>query len=83
LKITILSELSHTQLIQITYVSLNGEYKKHNGKTQRVIYYVMKIADFGEIYKFLEHTPTFKEKYARFYFKQLLDGIEISFDLAK
>lgn len=43
----------------------------------------MKIADFGEIYKFLEHTPTFKEKYARFYFKQLLDGIEISFDIAK
>lgn len=35
----------------------------------------MKIANYGELYKFLEYTPTFKEKYARFYFKQLLDGI--------
>ena len=35
----------------------------------------MKIADYGELYKFLEITRSFKEKYARFYFKQLLDGI--------
>lgn len=29
----------------------------------------MKIADYGELYKFLELTRNFKEKYARFYFK--------------
>ena len=69
-----MSELSHSSLIQISHVNLNGEYKKHNGKVIKVIYYTMNIADFGELYKFLEHTPTFQENYARYYFKQLLDG---------
>lgn len=58
-EISILSEMNHESLIQITYASLNGEYKKYNGKISHAIYYVMKIADFGELYKFLEHTPTF------------------------
>ena len=53
---------------------MNGEYRKFNGEVKKVVYYTMKIADYGELYKFLELTRNFKEKYARFYFKQLLDG---------
>ncbi len=29
----------------------------------------MKFAKYGELYKYLEYTPKFKEKFARFYFK--------------
>jgi serine/threonine protein kinase len=73
--VSTLSEMNHQSLIQVKYASLNGEYRKYNGKVNHVIYYTMKIANFGELYKFLEHTPNFEEKYARFYFRQLLDGI--------
>ena len=58
-QISILSEMDHESLIQISYASLNGKYRKYNGKVQIVIYYTMKIADFGELYKFFAHTPTF------------------------
>jgi hypothetical protein len=51
--------MDHESLIQISYASLNGKYRKYNGKVQIVIYYTMKIADFGELYKFFAHTPTF------------------------
>ena len=61
--------MNHDFLIKIIHISLYGEYKKYNGKTQKVIYYAMKIANYGELYKFLEYTPSFKEKYARFYLK--------------
>ena len=56
-------------MIKINFVNLNGEYRKYYGKVYKVVYYVMKIADYGELYKFLEITKSFKEKYARFYFK--------------
>jgi len=61
--------LNHESLIKILYANLNGEYKKFNGKVKKVVYYSMKIADYGELYKYLEMTRNFKEKYARFYFK--------------
>ena len=68
-QVTILSEITHKSMIKINFVNLNGEYRKYYGKVYKVVYYVMKIADYGELYKFLEITKSFKEKYARFYFK--------------
>ncbi len=55
-------------------MSLKGEYRKSDGSTRRVAYYVMKIADFGELYNIVEATPVFPENLARYYFKQLLSG---------
>jgi len=36
----------------------------------------MKIADYGELFDIIESTPKFPEKLARYFFKQLLDGLE-------
>lgn len=35
----------------------------------------MKLAEFGELYKFIEHTDRFSEKFAKGFFKQLLEGL--------
>lgn len=35
----------------------------------------MKLAEFGELYKFIEHTDRFSEKFAKGIFKQLLEGL--------
>jgi len=43
-----------------------------------VAYYVMKIAENGELFQFLQDTPRFDERVARFYFNQLLEGSKLS-----
>lgn len=34
-------------------------------KKQGVCYYVMRLASYGEIYRFIEHTDRFSEKLSR------------------
>lgn len=38
-------------------------------------YYVMKLAEFGELYSFIEHTDRFDENMTRYIFNQLIEGI--------
>ena len=40
------------------------------------MYYVMEIAEYGELFNIIDATPIFSEKLARHYFKQLINGIE-------
>ena len=73
-EVQLLSEIHHHHIIDILYVNLNGLYTKYDGRVIKVVYYVMKYADFGELYNFLEHTPHFSEDIARYYFHQLSEG---------
>ena len=59
-------------------MNLKGEYKKFEGTCYSVAYYVMKIAENGELFQFLQDTPRFDERVARFYFNQLLEGSKLS-----
>jgi serine/threonine protein kinase len=68
-EVKILSEMNHENIVNILYVNLNGEYRKCSGKSYKVMYYVMKIAEYGEFYKILEHTPKLPEKLARYFFR--------------
>lgn len=60
--------LPHHNIVQLLRVCLNGKYVKCDGREFPVIYYVMKIAENGELFKFLMHTPKFEENLARFFF---------------
>ena len=39
-------------------------------------YYVMKLAEYGELYSFIEHSDRFDEQTSRYIFNQLIDGIK-------
>ncbi len=69
-----LSELRHSCIIKIRHVSVNGEYRKFTGAVSKVVYFVMNIADYGELYQFLEGNRRWQENYARYYFRQLIEG---------
>jgi serine/threonine protein kinase len=36
----------------------------------------MKLAEFGELFKFIEHTDRFSERFAKGIFRQLLEGLQ-------
>lgn len=40
------------------------------------MYYVMEIADYGELFNIIDSTPIFSERLARHYWVQLVRGIE-------
>ena len=39
-------------------------------------YYVMKLAEYGELYSFIEHTERFDESMTRYILDQVLEGIK-------
>ena len=41
-----------------------------------VCYYVMKLAEYGELYSFIEHTDRFSEDMTRYILDQLIDGMK-------
>jgi hypothetical protein len=47
---------------------INEDLKEREHSIKRktpICYYVMKLAEFGELFKFIEHTDKFSEKLAR------------------
>lgn len=68
----ILSSLDQENIIPIISLSLNGIYKKQDGKIKKVIYYVMDIAEYGELYNIIDSTPSFSEYLTRHFFRQIL-----------
>jgi serine/threonine protein kinase len=44
-------------------------------KTQ-ICYYVMKLAEYGELYSFIEHTDRFDNSMTKYVFAQLIEGIQ-------
>jgi len=61
--------MEHNNIIKLKYVSIEGVYRKADGRTAKVLYYVMKIAEYGELFNIIESTPKFPEKLARYFFK--------------
>jgi len=75
-EVQLLSSVYHNHVVQIVHVSVMGKYQKPNGKIKNVIYYVMKYAEYGELFEILQKTTSFSERIARYYFRQLIEGIE-------
>ena len=71
-EIGVLSEINHKKVIKIVNVKVNGQYCK-SGKRFTVVYYIMKLAENGELLKFIE-IGKFSEDLARYYYLQLLNG---------
>lgn len=41
-----------------------------------ICYYVMKLAEYGELFRFVEHTDRFSERLAKTLFSQIILGLE-------
>ncbi len=51
------------------------QYQVLKRKTQ-LCYYVMKLAEYGELYSFIEHTDRFDDKMTKYVLTQLLEGVK-------
>ena len=51
-------------------------WTKANGSQKKVDYIVLEYAEGGELFDFIADTGKLDEKMTRYYFKQLLDGLE-------
>lgn len=54
---------------------MGGIYRTADGKIRRILYYVMKIEEYGELFRVISLTEQFTEKTARHIFKQLLSAV--------
>ncbi|CAD8142469.1 unnamed protein product [Paramecium pentaurelia] len=70
------AEFEHNNIIKIVQCSINGMYRKVDGRLCQVSYFVMELADQGELFELLEQTHQFSEKFSRGIFSQLIKGIE-------
>jgi serine/threonine protein kinase len=54
---------------------VGGIYRTADGKVQRILYYVMKIEEYGELFRVINQTEQFTEKTARVIFRQLISAL--------
>lgn len=72
-----LLKLKHPYLINLIDYSENGIYISRRGETkENVVYLVLELALGGELFDYVALTGCFSEIVARYYFIQLIKGIE-------
>jgi len=71
-----MSTLSHPIFVNLIEYSKEGILEKSNGEKKAVIYIVLELATGGELFDYVATTGKFAERIARFYFKQILDGLD-------
>ena len=70
-----LASLQHNFILNVVETAKEGVMKKDDGKQKSVIYVVLELAPGGEMFDFLMETGKFGEKLARFYFRQMIEGV--------
>ena len=58
----------------------NEAYNKCSGKSKQVDYIVLELASGGELFDFISSSGRFEEPLARYYMKQLLEGLNYCHD---
>ena len=70
-----MSQLSHLNIVNLIEYSKDGVVEKKSGAKEHVIYIVLELATGGELFDYVATTGRFSDLIARFYFQQLLDGL--------
>lgn len=71
-----MSQLSHPNIVNLIEYGKDGVVEKSNGEKIPVIYIVLELATGGELFDYVATTGRFSEAIARFYFHQLIEGLE-------
>jgi serine/threonine protein kinase len=71
-----MTQLSHGNIIKMIEYNKDGILEKSNGVKEDVIYIVFELVTGGNLLDYLVDTGRFNETMSRFYFQQLLNGVE-------
>lgn len=75
-EVNTMTQLSHPNIVNLIEYSQDGVVKKADGSQHAVIYIALELATGGELFDYVALTGRFSEPVARFYFRQLLDGLD-------
>ena len=71
-----MSRLSHSNIVNLIEYSKEAHVEKDDGTKYPVICIALELATGGELFDYVALTGRFNEEIARFYFKQLIDGLD-------
>lgn len=78
-EVSSLKKLKHPNLINLIECNDKGTIVQNIGGqakiTKDVIYLVLELAESGELFDFVALSGKFSESVARYYFRQLIDGL--------
>lgn len=75
-EVATMSTLSHANIVNLIEYGKDGIVEKSNGTKEHVIYIILELATGGELFDYVATTGKFSEPIARFYFKQLIEGLD-------
>ena len=70
-----MSKLNHPNIVNIYEFTKDAIVEKENGSKVSAICIALELAEGGELYDHVAHGGAFNERTSRFYFRQLLDGL--------
>ena len=68
---------SAENIIKIVQINGKGRYLNKFGKSRQVIYFLFELAELGDLYDFIAHSPQFSENLGLTFFKQIVKAVEI------
>ena len=71
-----MSQLNHENIVNLVEYNKDGIVEKANGAKEPVIYIILELATGGELFDYVATTGKFSEKISRYYFQQLISGLE-------
>ena len=71
-----MSLLEHPNIVRLKYFGEDIYVNEEKGTQKNVFFIAIELAKGGELFDFLSISGKFSEPMARYYFKQLMDGIE-------
>lgn len=71
-----MSKLSHPNIVNLIEYSKDAIEEKEDGRKLPVICIALELATGGELFDYVALTGRFNEGVARFYFRQLIDGLD-------
>jgi len=75
-EITVMKELDHQNLVKLIDYNEDATYIKANGTEVKVFYLALELVNGGELFDFIAETGKFSEDVARYYFHQIVAGLE-------
>ena len=75
-EVNTMAELHHPNIVNLLEHSRDANVEKEDGTKVPVICIALELATGGELFDYVALTGRFDEPTARFYFRQLLDGLD-------
>lgn len=74
-EVRLATEARHPHVVGIVDFNVGGAYRGADGRVRRILYYVMRIEECGELFRVISLTEQFSERTARVVFRQLLSAL--------